>query len=158
MWSPCNDNVPTSDTSGKGAWQLIKAGQDIGTANRPTSTCGGSAQALGHWDVFARVKHVPNTYCQYYRYGGDGDCSVGRSFFDAWQECDQDGPDVCQGIMWNPCTGPTAKTSVNGAWKLMRAGQDIGDADHPTSTCGGKSQALGHWDVFLRYESEPVFP
>jgi hypothetical protein len=39
---------------------------------------------------------------------------------------------------------------VNGAWKLMKAGQEVGTADSPTATCGGKAQALGHWDVFVR--------
>jgi hypothetical protein len=32
----------------------------------------------------------------------------------------------------------------------MKAGQEIGTADSPrTATCGGKGQALGHWDVFV---------
>ena len=61
------------------------------------------------------------------------------------------------GVMWNSCTGPTSDISVNGAWKLMSAGQDVGDANNPTATCGGKDQALGHWDVFLRkYMSDSV--
>ncbi len=88
--------------------------------------------------------HVPNTYCEYYAYGGD------RSFEDVWQQCIDDGPDKCMGIMWNSSGEPTSNTSVNGAWKLMTAGQDVGDANNPTQNCGGKEQALGHWDVFLR--------
>lgn len=93
--------------------------------------------------------HVPNTYCGYYASGGDGPCSSGRPFDDVWQQCEDDGSE-CMGVMWNSCTGPTSDTSVNGAWKLMTKGQDVGDANNPTSTCGGKDQALGHWDVFVR--------
>eukprot|EP00587_Corethron_hystrix_P004645 CAMPEP_0113315920 /NCGR_PEP_ID=MMETSP0010_2-20120614/11395_1 /TAXON_ID=216773 ORGANISM="Corethron hystrix, Strain 308" /NCGR_SAMPLE_ID=MMETSP0010_2 /ASSEMBLY_ACC=CAM_ASM_000155 /LENGTH=415 /DNA_ID=CAMNT_0000172517 /DNA_START=110 /DNA_END=1357 /DNA_ORIENTATION=+ /assembly_acc=CAM_ASM_000155 len=154
MWNSCEGE--TSNTSVNGAWKLIRAGQSIGDADNPTSTCGGSAQALGHWDVFIRATetpsmvHIPNTYCQYYSQGGDGTCNDGISFQHAWQLCDEDGPDQCMGIMWNSCEGETSNTSVNGAWKLIRAGQSIGDADNPTSTCGGSAQALGHWDVFIR--------
>ena len=158
MWNSCTG--PTSDTSVNGAWKLMEAGQDIGDADNPTATCGGKQQALGHWDVYIRepspsfppsgILHIPNTYCRYYKSGGDGSCKDGRAFNDVWAECDEDGPDKCMGVMWNSCTGPTSDTSVNGAWKLMEAGQDIGDADNPTATCGGKQQALGHWDVYIR--------
>lgn len=161
VWQDCNDAGPnkcqgvlwnscsgaTSNTAVNGAWKLLESGQDIGTADRPTSTCGGRNQALGHWDAFARVERVPNAYCQYYKQGGDGDCSAGRSFFDVWKECDADGPDKCGGVMWNACSGPTSNTNVNGAWKLMTAGQTIGNAENPSDSCfDGK----GHWDVFLR--------
>lgn len=95
-------------------------------------------------------KHVPNTYCKYYAQGGDGPCSVGASFDEIWQRCVNDGVQKCMGVMWNSCQGPTSDIKVNGAWKLMTAGQEIGDANNPTATCGGKNQALGHWDVFLR--------
>lgn len=94
--------------------------------------------------------HIPNTYCQYYTTGGDGPCEDGRSFDDTWQQCEDDGPEVCMGVMWNSCKGPTSDITVNGAWKLMTAGQEVGDADTPTATCGGKDQASGHWDVFVR--------
>jgi len=93
------------------------------------------------------MEHVPNTYCHYYSQGGDGTCSTGKSFADVWRQCDEDGSDICMGVMWSSCTGPTSDTSVPGAWKLMTAGQVIGDASNPTATCGG---ALGHWDVFVR--------
>jgi hypothetical protein len=151
MWNSCSG--PTSDTSVNGAWKLMKAGQEIGTADSPTATCGGKGQALGHWDVFVReytlppMQHIPNTYCEYYEYGGDGGCSSGKPFAEVWQKCLEDGSDVCMGVMWNSCSGPTSDTSVNGAWKLMKAGQEIGTADSPTATCG---DALGHWDVFVR--------
>ena len=101
------------------------------------------------WET-SGILHIPNSYCRYYKSGGDGSCKDGRAFNDVWAECDEDGPDKCMGVMWNSCTGPTSDTSVNGAWKLMEAGQDIGDADNPTATCGGKQQALGHWDVYIR--------
>jgi len=94
--------------------------------------------------------HIPNTYCQYYAQGGGGGCSGGADFNDIWQRCMDDGADVCMGVMWNSCTGPTSDTTVPGAWKLMRAGQEVGDAENPTATCGGKDQASGHWDVFVR--------
>lgn len=95
-------------------------------------------------------RHVPNTYCEYYANGGDGPCSDGAPFDEIWQRCVDDGIEKCMGVMWNSCQGATSDITVNGAWKLMRAGQDIGDANNPTDTCGGKQQALGHWDVFLR--------
>eukprot|EP00551_Chaetoceros_affinis_P016895 CAMPEP_0203712538 /NCGR_PEP_ID=MMETSP0091-20130426/70090_1 /ASSEMBLY_ACC=CAM_ASM_001089 /TAXON_ID=426623 /ORGANISM="Chaetoceros affinis, Strain CCMP159" /LENGTH=449 /DNA_ID=CAMNT_0050590519 /DNA_START=129 /DNA_END=1478 /DNA_ORIENTATION=- len=95
--------------------------------------------------------HIPNTYCRYYDYGGDGPCENGRSFNDVWQQCEDDGPEQCMGVMWNSCgEAPTSDITVNGAWKLMTAGQEVGDANNPTATCGGKDQALGHWDVFMR--------
>jgi hypothetical protein len=154
MWNSCQGTTP--DTSVNGAWKLMKAGQEIGTAESPTPTCGGKNQAVGHWDVFVRVDHVPNTYCKYYKSGGgDATCTNGRSFFDVWgAECDADGSDVCMGVMWNSCQGPTSDTSVNGAWHLMTAGQEIGTAESPTATCGGRNQALGHWDVFARSPAE----
>ena len=99
------------------------------------------------------VIHIPNTYCQYYESGGDGTCEIGRSFDNVWQQCMTDGPTKCMGVMWNSCKGPTSDITVNGAWKLMKAGQDVGDADNPTDTCGGRKQAVGHWDVFLRGDS-----
>mmetsp|Transcript_25245 Transcript_25245/g.47917 ORF Transcript_25245/g.47917 Transcript_25245/m.47917 type:complete len:671 (-) Transcript_25245:1190-3202(-) len=92
-------------------------------------------------------RHVPNAYCEYYAAGGDGPCEVGKPFDEIWQRCIDDGLDKCMGVMWNSCTGPTSDTTVNGAWKLMKAGQDIGNANNPTSTCG---DGLGHWDAFLR--------
>ena len=94
--------------------------------------------------------HIPNTYCRYYDYGGDGPCENGRSFNDVWQQCEDDGPERCMGVMWNSCEGPTSDITVNGAWKLMTAGQEVGDANNPTATCGGKDQARGHWDVFVQ--------
>eukprot|EP00594_Rhizosolenia_setigera_P017194 CAMPEP_0178962512 /NCGR_PEP_ID=MMETSP0789-20121207/14409_1 /TAXON_ID=3005 /ORGANISM="Rhizosolenia setigera, Strain CCMP 1694" /LENGTH=345 /DNA_ID=CAMNT_0020646677 /DNA_START=60 /DNA_END=1097 /DNA_ORIENTATION=+ len=95
-------------------------------------------------------QHIPNTYCKYYEQGGsDKDCASGDSFVDVWEKCLKDGSDKCMGVMWNSCEGPTSDTSVNGAWSLMTAGQDVGDANNPTDTCGGKNQALGHWDVFI---------
>jgi hypothetical protein len=98
-------------------------------------------------------QYIPNTYCKYYEQGGyekDFDpCETGDSFVDVWEKCLKDGSDKCMGVMWNSCEGPTSDTSVNGAWSLMTAGQDVGDANNPTDTCGGKDQALGHWDVFL---------
>jgi hypothetical protein len=148
MWSSCEG--ATSDTTVNGAWKLMDAGQTVGDADHSTDTCGGKDQARGHWDVFVRMRHVPNTYCKYYASGGDGGCSDGKSFNDVWRQCDEDGADKCMGVMWNSCEGETSDTTVNGAWKLITAGQDIGDADHPTDTCGGKDQARGHWDVFIR--------
>jgi hypothetical protein len=104
------------------------------------------------------MRHVPNTYCAYYESGGGGGCSGGKPFAEVWQKCLEDGSDVCMGIMWNSCSGPTSDTSVNGAWKLMKAGQEIGTADSPTATCGGKRQALGHWDVFVRDDTPTSAP
>jgi hypothetical protein len=101
------------------------------------------------------MDHIPNTYCQYYSGGGDGTCAEGKSFEAVWQACVRDGADRCMGVMWNSCTGPVSDTSVNGAWKLMTAGQAVGDAENPTETCGGSAQALGHWDVFVRLVPSP---
>ncbi len=99
--------------------------------------------------------HIPNTYCKYYAQGGDGPCESGRTFSDVYEQCDNDGPEKCMGIMWNACESPTSNTEVNGAWKLMTAGQNVGDANNPTSDCGGKEQAKGQWDVFLRAPEGP---
>ena len=100
--------------------------------------------------IFVPYIHIPNTYCQYYESGGAGSCEDGSSFDDVWQQCEDDGPEVCMGVMWSSCEGPTSDITVNGAWHLMKAGQEVGDADNPTDTCGGKEQAEGHWDVFIR--------
>ena len=100
--------------------------------------------------IFVPYIHIPNTYCQYYKSGGAGSCEDGSSFDDVWQLCEDDGPEVCMGVMWSSCEGPTSDITVNGAWHLMKAGQEVGDADNPTDTCGGKEQAEGHWDVFIR--------
>jgi hypothetical protein len=101
--------------------------------------------------------HIPNTYCQYYESGGDGNCGDGQSFEDVWEQCLYDGKQ-CMGVMWNSCEGGTSDITVNGAWKLMNEGQIVGDAEHPTATCGGKDQALGHWDVFLKAPPPPPTP
>lgn len=164
MWNSCQG--PTSDTTVNGAWKLMTAGQLVGDAGNPTSTCGGREQSRGHWDVFLREEnlapppalHVPNTYCEYYERGGDGECSEGQAFDDIWLRCVKAGKSKCMGVMWNACEGETSDTSVNGAWKLMTAGQFVGDADHPSTTCGGSEQALGHWDVFLREDVNIVPP
>ena len=99
----------------------------------------------------SKYTHVPNAYCQYYASGGDGTCENGRSFDEVWQLCEQEGTEKCMGVMWNSCTGPTSDTTVNGTWKLMTAGQEVGNADHPTDTCG---TGYGHWDAFVRKPSE----
>lgn len=99
-----------------------------------------------------KYEHIPNTYCRYYEQRGGGDCDNGFSFQYAWNRCMEDGEDKCMGVMWNSCTGPTSNITVPGAYKLMEAGQEVGDANNPTATCGGKNQARGHWDVFLRVE------
>ena len=94
---------------------------------------------------------IPNTYCDYYEYGGDGDCDDGLPFDQVWKMCLDDQDQKCMGVMWNSCNEEdTNDISVNGAWKLMTPGQIIGDENNPTETCGGKEQALGHWSVFVR--------
>merc|ERR1712226_669752 len=63
------------------------------------------------------------------------------------------------GVMWNSCGDAAASdTSVPGEWALMTPGQDIGDADHPTDTCGGKDEAKGEWDVYVRLSDIPTTP
>ncbi len=93
---------------------------------------------------------IPNTYCEYYKFGGDGSCDDGLPFDEVWKMCLDDQDQECMGVMWNSCEGDTNDISVNGAWKLMKPGQIIGNEDIPTDTCGGKEQALGHWSVFAR--------
>lgn len=165
QWNSCDED-DTSNIEVNGAWKLLSQGQDIGDADHPTLDCGGKEQALGHWDVFVKRSayydppiHIPNTYCEYYKEGGDGRCKDGIPFDKAWEKCLDEEDFKCMGVMWNPCKGETSDISVRGAWKLMSAGKTIGDAENPTNTCGGKDQALGHWDVFVRrsmYEKPPT--
>lgn len=164
QWNSCENHdrrlSALTTLNGKGKWKLLKKGLDIGGATTPTEDCGGSEESQGKWDVFVKKSaffekpekpiHIPNTYCEYYKYGGDGNCKAGIPFDKVWQKC-LNGGNKCMGVMWNPCGNTeTSDTSVNGAWKLVTAGQTIGDAENPTSTCGGKDQALGHWDIFVR--------
>lgn len=73
------------------------------------------------------------------------------SFDEVWQKCLDAANDQCMGVMWSACVGSDkSDTSVNGSWKLMNAGQTIGNADTPSNTCGGKERARGHWHVFAR--------
>ena len=76
----------------------------------------------------------------------DGTCADGISFEAAWQMCMGDGADRCMGIMWNACEGATSNTNVNGAWKLMTAGQVVRDCH----------QGSGHWDVFVLLDAVPA--
>jgi len=141
------DNVMGEDVDNKFNEKFILRGKKEGTRKEDSK----QVSMVDNNEIL----HIPNTYCRYYAYGGDGPCTSGRPFNDVWSQCSMDGPEKCMGVMWNSCgDAPTSDTSVNGAWKLITAGQDIGDADHPTDTCGGKDQALGHWDVFI-YDPKP---
>lgn len=90
-------------------------------------------------DPMVPYQHIPDRYCNSYKQGGDGTCEGSRPFDNVWRICVNAGLDKCIGVMWNSCQGPTSDTTVNGAWKLMMPGQDVG------SFIDGS----GHWDIFL---------
>lgn len=133
------------------------AGSNDNTCELATSQCG--TNPIDYSSV-----HVPDVYCDYYETGGEGrrslsvfdrgnsvdnSCNEGDPFEIPWQKCIEDGPSECMGVMWNSCECATSDLSVDGAWKLMNAGQVVGDSQNPTSDCGGFETSLCHWGVFL---------
>lgn len=160
------DYLPTSQTNIWGetfAWnegqeqcaQLADNNDGTDCNNLRTFANGGSCSS-GHRKnkglcQISPVHHIPNTYCRYYAQGGDlFNCSTGADFNEVWQRCIDDGKNACMGVMWHACTGEHSDTTVPGSWKLMTAGQEVGDAENPSATCGGKGQAIGMWDVYVR--------
>ncbi len=156
QWNACDSD--SYDISVKAAgWKLLESGQVVGEDDFGTEDCGGKEQALGHWSVFLKKEnpsfiHKPNVYCNdYYEHMDDESCEGGDPFAKVWSKCIADG-EKCMGVQWNSCQGDQSDITVNGSWKLLSQGQEVGDADHPTADCGGREQALGHWSVFLKKE------
>ncbi len=73
--------------------------------------------------------YFPARDCNYYR---QGSCEEGKTFNDVWQDCLNDGPSTCMGIMWNPCDNSYPSLSNikgTGEWKLIQAGTEVLQCD-----------------------------
>ena len=92
---------------------------------------------------------IQNNKCESYM---SGNCT---SFDEVWNMC-AGHKHACKGIQWSSCDTPGSILGT-GKWGLIYARTDVRDADNPTTHCGGKDEAQGEWDIYLkvRWQHQP---